>query len=129
MIDMQISISDVARHNERIVTVRGWLTDKSGKGKDAAIEIVSPDYWPMVWYMKDYPKAIFHAKIVDTDTAEMIVAKKDDQDADVIRKYSAQYKYVGTYALRPGVDLILLVRKDLADSDARELYKIKDEDR
>lgn len=101
--------------------------DKSGKGKDASIEIVSPDYWPMVWYMKDYPKAIFHAKIIDTDTAEMIVAKKDDQDTDVIRKYSAQYKYVGTYALRPGVDLVLLVRKDLAEKDAKELYKIKDE--
>ena len=112
-----------------LITQIERYADKSGKGKDASIDVVSPDYWPMVWYMKDYPKAIFHAQIVDTNTAEMIVAKKDDQDKDVIRKYSAQYRYVGTYALRPGVDLMLLVRKDLADKDTRELYKIEDEDR
>lgn len=30
---MQISISDIALYGDQIVTVRGWLTDKSGKGK------------------------------------------------------------------------------------------------
>ena len=30
---MQILISDVAKHADATVTVRGWLTDKSGKGK------------------------------------------------------------------------------------------------
>ena len=30
---MQISISDIARYADQTVTVRGWLTDKSGKGK------------------------------------------------------------------------------------------------
>lgn len=99
------------------------FADKSGKGKDASIDIVSPDYWPMVWYMKDYPKAIFHGKIADS-TAEMIVAKKGDQDNEVIRKYSANYAYVGSYALRSGVDLVLLVKKDLAGSEGKELYRI-----
>ncbi|HMS44083.1 MAG TPA: hypothetical protein PKE69_27905, partial [Pyrinomonadaceae bacterium] len=33
------------------------------------------------------------------------------------------YKHAGEFPLRPGVDLILLVRKDLADSDAQEIYK------
>ena len=42
-------------------TKRGFLdmmreiehyAEKSGKGKDAVIEIVSPDYWPMTWYVK-----------------------------------------------------------------------------
>ncbi len=36
----------------------------------------------------------------------------------------ANYKYIGTYPLRPGVDLMLLVRKDLADADAKEIYTI-----
>jgi predicted membrane-bound mannosyltransferase len=97
--------------------------NKSGKGKDTAIDIVSPDYWPMVWYMKDYPKAIFHGRIADS-TAEMIVAKKGEQDSEVVRKYSANYVYVGPYALRSGVDLVLLVRKDLAGTDGKELYRI-----
>ena len=86
---------------------------ESGKGKETAIDIVSPDYWPLVWYLKDYPKAVFHGRIADS-TAEMIVAKKNDQDADVKRMYSGNYDYYASYKLRSGVDLVLLVRKDLA---------------
>lgn len=99
--------------------------DKSGKGKQAKIQIVSPDYWPMVWYMRDYPNAIFHGKIADADNAEMIVAKKGEQDSDVMRRYAANYEYIGSYALRPGVDLVLLVRRDLAGDEGKELYKIQ----
>lgn len=99
--------------------------EKSGKGKNAAIDIISPDYWPMVWYMREYPNAIFHGKFDPDDTAEMIVAKKGDQDREVIARFSTKYKYAGIYPLRPGVDLVLLVRNDLADSDAKELYKLR----
>ncbi len=42
------------------------------------------------------------------------------------QRYAAHYKYAGTFPLRPGVDLILLVRKNLADADAKEIYKIGD---
>lgn len=91
------------------------FADASGKGKDASIDIVSPDYWPMVWYMKDYPKAIFHGRISDSK-AEMIVAKKGEQDEDVMRRYSANYDYYASYHLRSGVDLVLLVRKDLSET-------------
>jgi uncharacterized protein (TIGR03663 family) len=87
--------------------------DKSGKGHDAKIQVVSPEYWPLVWYLKDDPQAFFHGRIVPADKAEMIIAKKGDQDAEVSRRYSTEYDYAGTYALRPGVDLVLLVRKDL----------------
>jgi len=99
-----------------------YYAEKSGKGKEATIEVVSPEYWSMPWYMNDYPKANFHGRLVDANTAEMIVAKKDEQDAEVISRYSTHYKYAGTFPLRPGVDLRLLVRKDLADSDATDLY-------
>ncbi|MEP6900724.1 MAG: glycosyltransferase family 39 protein [Actinomycetota bacterium] len=117
-------------------TKRGFLdlikqiehyADKSGQGKQVKIEIVSPDYWPMPWYMNDYPNAIFEGKPVDATTAEMIVAKKDEQDAEVITRYAAHYKYVGEYPLRPGVDLILLVRNDLADLPAQDIYSVMGE--
>lgn len=86
----------------------------SGKGNDAAIQIVSPDYWPLVWYTKDFPSAIYHGRMASADGAEMIVAKTPDQDAEVARRFSAEYKPVGKYGLRPGVDLVLLARRDLA---------------
>ena len=101
-----------------------YYADKSGQGTNASIEIVSPDYWPLTWYLNNYKNATFHGTFVDANTVEMIVAKKNDQDTEVIRRYSAHYKFVGVYPLRPGVDLMLLVKKDLADSDAKELYKI-----
>lgn len=101
-----------------------YYADKSGKGHDATIEIVSPDYWPMTWYLNEYKHANFYGNLVDASTSEMIVAKKDAQDADVIKRYSGHYKYVGIYPLRPGVNLILLVRRDLADPSAQDPYKI-----
>jgi hypothetical protein len=100
------------------------VAERSGKGKEAVIQIVSPDYWPMVWYVKDYPHANFYGKMVDPDNAEMIVAKKNEQEGEAIRRFSANYVYEGSYTLRPGVELMLLVRKDLAEPDAEQLYKI-----
>jgi uncharacterized protein (TIGR03663 family) len=104
-----------------------YYADKSGKGKEATIEIVSPDYWSMPWYLNNYSHANFHGRFVDANTAEMIISKKEEQDAEAVTRYSAHYKHAGTYPLRPGVDLRLLVRKDLADSDAQELYQLETE--
>ena len=95
------------------------FAEVSGKGSETTVEVVSPDYWPLVWYLRDYPKAIFHGKFFDTRTAEMIVAKKGEQDAEAIRRYSANYAYYASYPLRPGVELMLLVRKDLAGRTGR----------
>jgi uncharacterized protein (TIGR03663 family) len=100
-----------------------YNADKSGKGKNASIEVVSPDYWSMPWYLRDYPKAVFHGRFVDTNTAEMVVASEAQKD-DLAQRYGGNYKYIGTYPLRPGVNLYLLVRRDLADESAKELYEI-----
>jgi uncharacterized protein (TIGR03663 family) len=101
--------------------------EASGKGKDAQIDIVSPDYWPMVWYTRDYTHANYWGKMVDVTDGDIIVAKKGDQDADVMRKFAARYEYVGSYDLRPGVELMLLVRRDIAGPSAEELYRIPSE--
>jgi len=69
-----------------------YYADKSGKSKDAAIEIVSPDYWSMPWYMREYPKAIFHGQFADATTSEMIVASTA-QTTELNRRYGAHYKY------------------------------------
>ena len=98
--------------------------EKSGKGRDATIEIVSPDYWPMTWYLHNYSHANFHGSLVDASTSEMIIAKKNDQDVAMIQKYSTHYKYAGVYPLRPGVNLVLLVRNDLADAKDQEINKV-----
>lgn len=100
-----------------------YYAEKSGKGKEAVIEVISPDYWSMPWYTRDYPRTGYHGRFVDVTASEMIVAS-DAQKAELNARYGAHYKYAGTYPLRPGVDLYLLVRKDLADADAKEIYTI-----
>lgn len=97
--------------------------DKSGKGKDVTIEIVSPEYWSMPWYTRDYPKANYHSRLVDASTSEMIVAS-EAQLGELSQRYGAHYKVAGKYPLRPGVELYLLVRKDLAEPNALEIYQI-----
>ncbi len=113
-------------------TTRGFLdligeidryAEKSGLGKEATIEIVSEDYWPMPWYTKDYSKANYHGKIVDANTSEMIVAGEKQRD-ELSERFAAHYKYVGAYPLRPGVKLYLLVRKDIAGPEAKEMGDI-----
>ncbi len=98
---------------------------KSGKGGELSIDILSPDYWPMVWYTNDYPRAVYHGTMTDNSTADVIVAKKTDQDRDLISRYSGKYRLEGIYPLRPGVDLVLLVRNELADPSTRELYRLR----
>ncbi len=98
---------------------------KSGKGAETAIDVVSPDYWPMVWYTKNLPKAVYHGQMIDNPTAEMVVAKKTDQDREIIARLSTKYRLEGIYPLRPGVDLVLLVRNDLADPDTKEVFRLR----
>jgi uncharacterized protein (TIGR03663 family) len=89
------------------------VAERSGQGKQARIQIVSPDYWPLVWDLRNYPQTGFHGRIADAGGAEMILAKKNAQDAEAMRKYSSEYDFFASYKLRPGVDLVLYVRKDL----------------
>jgi uncharacterized protein (TIGR03663 family) len=90
------------------------VAELSGKSKQAKIQIVSPDYWPMVWHMREYPNAVFHGRIAEADGAEAIVVKfNSPQEQEAARKYGAEYQSVGVYKLRPGVELSLYLRKDL----------------
>ncbi|RMH33465.1 MAG: TIGR03663 family protein [Acidobacteria bacterium] len=95
--------------------------EKSGKGNDATIQIVTPEYWPLPWDLRNYNRANFYGYVVPSTTAELIVAQKDRQESEIMREYKKHYKYVGEYPLRPGVDFILLVRRDLADSNTKEI--------
>ncbi|MEP6925138.1 MAG: glycosyltransferase family 39 protein [Pyrinomonadaceae bacterium] len=86
----------------------------SGKSKDASILIVSPDYWPLPWYLRDYQGAAFFGQISKSETAEIIIGSVT-QAAELDKEYASHYDFIGTYTMRPGVDLMLYVRRDLTD--------------
>ena len=90
----------------------------SGEGNRIGITNVSPDYWPLPWYLRDYTRVGYHGRM--TTTEEPIIIAKEDQQAVVQAMFGDRYTQVksgfdetGSYPLRPAVDLLLYVRNDV----------------
>jgi predicted membrane-bound mannosyltransferase len=90
--------------------------------KEPGVSIVSPEYWPMPWYFRDNSRVGYTsqpATFYDPQTTLMIIGRKsetasEDQSVKLRALLGSAYVEVGTYALRPGVDLVLFERRDLA---------------
>ena len=84
------------------------------EGTDTLIEVASPDYWPLPWYLRRYthvgywhtPPPHVTAPIIITSTA---FAKK--LESDLRSDYHPEY-----FGLRPGLPLLVLIRQDLWDA-------------
>jgi len=94
------------------------IAQRSGEGGLTGISIVSPDYWPLPWYLRDYSRVGYYGHIVDTN--ELIIIASESQGAEVEAKFGDRYQQVsstfnsaGSYPLRPGVNLLLYVRRSL----------------
>jgi uncharacterized protein (TIGR03663 family) len=94
------------------------IAKASGEGNRIGITIVSQDYWPLPWYLRDYTRVGYHARM--TPSSEPIIIAKEDQQAEVQAMFGDRYTQVhsgfnetGSYALRPSVDLLLYVRNDV----------------
>jgi uncharacterized protein (TIGR03663 family) len=98
-------------------------------GNDTGIALVSPDYWPLPWYFRDYKRVGYYQRIVPT--TEPIIIGSLAQEEELQSNYGDRYQQIdshqlsdprvdpahnpdGSFALRPGVDLVLYVRKDVA---------------
>ncbi|MDO8484414.1 MAG: TIGR03663 family protein [Candidatus Limnocylindrales bacterium] len=95
----------------RLVDEIEATAERAGTGHETGIVFVTPDYWPLPWYFRDYPRAGFFGSIVETQEA-MIIANVN-QEAELAPRIEAGYDRVGTFNLRPGVDLVLYVRSDV----------------
>jgi predicted membrane-bound mannosyltransferase len=85
--------------------------DRAGTGLETGVVIVAPEYWPLPWYFRDYPRAGFFGQITETEEA-MIIANVN-QEAELVPMVEGRYDRVGVYNLRPGIDLVLYVRSDV----------------
>ena len=85
----------------------------AGTAADTGIVVVSPDYWPLPWYYRNQPRATFFGEIVPTE--EPMVIANVNQDAELAEVLGGRYRRTQVYTLRPGVDLALYVRADMAD--------------
>jgi uncharacterized protein (TIGR03663 family) len=106
-------------------TVRGFLplideinqlAERAGTGAQTGITVMSRDYWPMPWYLRDYQKVGYFGQL--TRPAEPLIICSDQQEAELKNLYNieAEYQRINSYPLRPGVTLVLYARRSLLDS-------------
>ena len=97
---------DMLREVERIV-------EHARTGYDTNINVAAPEYWPMPWYLRDYKHVGYQGRVIQT-TTDAVVITSATQAAEMQARNGANYQFVGTYPMRPGVTLNLYVRRDLA---------------
>lgn len=83
------------------------------EGEQIGISIMSPEHWPLPWYLRDYPNAGYWGKVVDSTQPILIV--HEDQLAEVDSKFGGRYRRVRGYNLRPGNQLFLYLRRDIPE--------------
>jgi uncharacterized protein (TIGR03663 family) len=87
------------------------LAERAGTGKQTGITITAPEYWPMPWYLREYPHAGFFGHMAVTQ--EPVVIGSIDQQEELNAALGDGYVLIDSYPLRPGVTLMLYARRDL----------------
>lgn len=89
------------------------IAERAGTKRDTSINVATPDYWPMPWYLREYKHVGYHSRVFQATNDAIIIASVT-QSAEMQAKNGANYQLVGAYPLRPGVTLNLYVRRDIA---------------
>ena len=76
-------------------------------GKSMPIQILSPDYLPLNWYLRDFTDVGYYGSVVEKPDAPVVIARSDSADR-VAAMLGGEYTRE-TYALRPGVELCLFL--------------------
>jgi len=92
---------------------------QSKEGGLTGITIVSPDYWPLPWYLRNYTRVGYYGRM--TPSNEPIIIASESQRGEIESTFGQLYQQVpsgnasGSFPLRPGVNLLLYVRRDGAN--------------
>lgn len=86
------------------------IATNAGTADNTTIAVVTPDYWPLPWYLRDYRRTGYFGNLTNTNSA--IVIGSDHQEKALNILLEGRYRLVGTYPLRPGVDLLLYVSNE-----------------
>jgi uncharacterized protein (TIGR03663 family) len=95
------------------------LAQRAGTGDQTGITVISPEYWPLPWYLRHYAFVRYPKGTTVTD--DPIIIGSGNQQGPLLVQLEGRYEQIrsglngaGTYPLRPGVELVLFVRRDLA---------------
>ena len=88
---------------------------KENSGPTTGISIISPDYWPLPWYFRNFTRVGYYGRMAAT--TEPIIIANENQRPEVESNFGELYRQVestspgGSFQLRPGVNLLLYVRR------------------
>ena len=88
---------------------------KEESGPTTGMTIISPDYWPLPWYLRGYSRVGYFGRMAAT--TEPIIIANANQEVEVEANFGEAYEQVlsqaedGTFQLRPGVNLLLYRRR------------------
>lgn len=88
---------------------------KASSGGTTGITVVSPDYWPLPWYFRNFSRVGYYGRMAAT-TEPIIIANANQKD-EVDTNFGQLYEQVPgpdpgqTFELRPGVSLLLYQRR------------------
>jgi uncharacterized protein (TIGR03663 family) len=80
---------------------------RSALGRSMPIQVLSPDYLPLNWYLRDFTDVAYYGSVIERPTGPVVIARSDacDRVAETLGPgYTRE-----TFALRPGVDLCLFL--------------------
>lgn len=80
-------------------------------GKNMTINIVSKEYWPLPWYLREYKNAKFWGNVINNPNAPVIIVDKTGE-MELKKKLKGDYKKE-RFVLRPGVWLTAYIQQDL----------------
>ena len=88
---------------------------KQESGDLTGISIVSPDYWPLPWYLRNFSRVGYFGRMASS--TEPLIIANENQKTEMEANFGNLYQQVqstapgGTFELRPGVKLLLYRRR------------------
>jgi uncharacterized protein (TIGR03663 family) len=92
----------------RLVEDVDRLAASAGAKQEISLAVLSRDYWPLPWYFRDYPHAAYPGKGVPAQQTFVITSEVQRR---LLAPAFRGYDQVGVYPSRPGVDLVLLMKR------------------
>jgi len=107
------------RETLRLLEEINKVAERTHQGLETGITVVSADYWPLPWYLRDYKRVGYHGHM--TRSNEPIIIARQDQAAEMQTTFGDRYQQLqsgfnaaGSFPLRPGVELLLFTRREPA---------------
>lgn len=101
----------------RLIERVGEYAAARPEGRALPIAILSPDYLPLNWYLRDFPAVAYWGRMIDDPDDPVVIAREDQADLLALRLGPAYSR--STWRLRPGVRLVLFLRDPPAGAGSR----------